>query len=217
MITIVQNYKKLTCQIKKMSKDLSLPFVPKLLPVTKGQSFKAIEQLYQLGCRDFAENKVQELGEKWQSLPKDIKWHFIGNLQSNKVRQVVRCAKFIHSVSSLKLLHRINRLAGEEKKFMLVFLQVNISGEASKGGFTKEELKDVVGEIKNCFHIKVLGLMTMTPKESCKQERRAIFLRCKAMAKDFGFEQTSMGMSSDYKQALEAGASYLRIGGLLFG
>ena len=216
MTTIAQNYEKLTCQIKKICEDLSLSSQPKLLPVTKGQSLKAIEQLYQLGCRDFAENKAQELMQKWQSLPKDIKWHFIGNLQSNKVAQVVRCVKFIHSVSSLKLLYRINRLAGEQKKIISLFLQVNISGESSKGGFIKRELKNVIGEIRSCSHIKVLGFMTMTRKGSCKQERLAIFCQCKAMANDFGLEQTSMGMSSDYKQALEAGASYVRIGRLLF-
>ena len=186
----------------------------RVLPVTKNQSAQAIQELYDHGLREFAENRLAVLEEKTKVLPNDIKWHFIGKIQSNKVRKILKLSTVLHSVDSLDLLTRIDRIAGEEGVFPELFIEVNISGEMSKSGITKDELTELMSvQLKNS---KIVGLMTMAPLESTETEQLEIFTSLKNLAAKFDLPQLSMGMSNDYRTAAACGATIVRIGTALF-
>ena len=191
--------------------------------VSKTKPIEEITKIYDLGHRNFGENKVQELEFKYESLPKDIKWHMIGHLQSNKVKKVIPIVSLIHSVDSLKLLKTINKESKKIDKTMDCLIQVNISNENSKFGFIKNELKFLNQDFLNDFkYIKIRGLMGMASFTNNEKQIRKEFQYLKEIFDDFNttlddFNILSMGMSNDYNIALEYGSNMVRIGSKIFG
>ena len=191
--------------------------------VSKTKPIEEINKIYDLGHRNFGENKVQELEFKYESLPKDIKWHMIGHLQSNKVKKVIPIVSLIHSVDSLKLLKTINKESKKIDKTMDCLIQVNISNENSKFGFIKKELEFLNQDFLNDFkYIKIRGLMGMASFTNNEKQIRKEFKYLKEIFDDFNtslddFNILSMGMSNDYNIALEYGSNMVRIGSKIFG
>ena len=191
--------------------------------VSKTKPKEDIEKVYNLGHRDFGENKVQELEYKYNNLPQDINWHMIGHLQSNKVRKVIPIVSLIHSVDSLKLLKVINK---ESKKFDKVtncLIQVNISKESSKYGFEDRELdflnQETINEYKNIKFKGLMGMASFTNDESIIKNEfnnlKNIYDNLRKEIDDFNI--LSMGMSNDYKIALQSGSNMIRVGSKIFG
>jgi PLP dependent protein len=198
-----------------------------LVAVSKTKPVEDILELYNLGQRDFGENYVQELVDKAEQLPKDIRWHFIGHLQTNKVKLIAPFVQLIHGVDSLKLLKEINKEAGKNNRVIDCLLQVHIAQEETKFGLNEEELDLVIKEAATLKldNIRIVGLMGMASFTEdvaiVRQEFRnlkEIFNRnAKSGAPNLKMESLSMGMSSDYKIAIGEGSSLVRIGSLLFG
>ena len=196
-----------------------------LVAVSKTKPLEDIQAMYDLGQRDFGENYVQELLEKSTKLPADIRWHFIGHLQTNKVKLILPLVQLIHGVDSLKLLKEIDKQAAKSGRVVDCLLQVHIAQEETKFGLDEEELMDIMNDISqgNYKHVQVAGLMGMASfTDNTEQVRkefghlRSIFDRVKAVAGPV-FRILSMGMSGDYQLALEQGSNMIRIGSLLFG
>jgi len=207
---------------------LSLPEGVKLVAVSKTKSNEEIMEAYNAGQRIFGENKVQELVRKWESLPKDIEWHFIGHLQSNKVRFIAPFVAMIHSVDSLKVLKIINDEAKREGRVIPCLLQVHIADEESKFGFSPEEAIQVTFAIKNTEsdNVTIAGVMGVaTYTDDVVQINKefstlhTIFQNLKDVF--FGgndnFREISMGMSHDYQYAIANGCTMVRIGSTIFG
>jgi len=190
---------------------------PLLIGVTKTHPPEQIMPYYNLGMRDFGENKAQEAFPKIEVLPKDINWHFIGHLQSNKVREAVGKFKLIHSVDSVKLLEKINSRAKELGIIQDVLLEVNISKEKSKFGLEPSEIKGVLEKARSLSNVRVLGLMTMAPYNSSESEQHKIFSSLRDLARSLALPELSMGMSNDFEIAVKDGATMVRIGTALFG
>lgn len=186
----------------------------RVLAVTKNQSAETIAELYSNGLREFAENRITVLEEKAKTLPSDISWHFIGKIQSNKVRKVLKLSKILHSVDSLELLRRIDRIAGEEGVAPELFIEVNISGEESKSGITSAELPALLECPLSCA--RIIGLMTMAPFDSTAEEQKEIFSTLKELADSHDLPELSMGMSNDYETAAACGSTIVRLGTILF-
>ena len=189
----------------------------KLVAVSKTFPADAIRRVYERGERRFGESRVEELIEKAAALPKDIEWHFIGHLQNNKVKKVLEHAQVIHSVDSVRLLERIDRLAEELGKKPRLLLEVNVSGEESKYGFAASELEAAVQRARELENIELVGLMTMAPLVATAQELKSIFSTLKKAADEMGLCELSMGMSGDYAEAVACGATLVRIGSAIFG
>lgn len=187
-----------------------------LVTVSKGHSASDIQSVYEVGCRDFGENRIDEAIPKIEALPKDIRWHFIGTLQSNKVRKAVGRFHLLHSVDSLPLAKKISECSLEKSLITNVLLQVNTSGEASKHGFTAGSLIMCFDQIKQLKGLHVKGLMTMAPLDASGQEIKECFRQLRLLKEELGLEDLSMGMSNDYKIALEEGATLIRIGSAIF-
>jgi pyridoxal phosphate enzyme (YggS family) len=195
-----------------------------LVAVSKTQSVDSIRALYDLGQRDFGENYVRELLAKKEQLPSDINWHFIGHLQTNKVRQITGAVQLIQGVDSLKLLQEIEKQAAKRGVVQDCLLQVHIAREETKFGFSEAELRQVVETGGSGFpHVRLRGLMGMA---SLTADETAIRKEFKYLQDLFHqvrsrsgeqFDILSMGMSSDYRIALECGSTMVRIGSLLFG
>ena len=204
-------------------KDILLNKNYTCVAVSKTKPIEEINKIYDLGHRNFGENKVQELEFKYESLPKDIKWHMIGHLQSNKVKKVIPIVSLIHSVDSLKLLKTINKESKKIDKTMDCLIQVNISNENSKFGFIKKELEFLNQDFLNDFkYIKIRGLMGMASFTNNEKQIRKEFQYLKEIFDDFNtslddFNILSMGMSNDYNIALEYGSNMGRIGSKIFG
>lgn len=200
----------------------------RLIAVSKTKSSKQIMELYDYGQRDFGENKVQELTEKHELLPKDIRWHEIGHLQTNKVKYIAPFVHLIHAVDSLKLLREINKQAEKNDRIIPCLLQFKIASEDSKYGLDKAEALEVLqsDEYKELNHVVIHGVMGMaTFTEDAGQVRKefqtlhGIFLELQEQFFQDAphFREISMGMSDDYPIALEEGSTLLRVGSLLFG
>ncbi|MEO6135220.1 MAG: YggS family pyridoxal phosphate-dependent enzyme [Ginsengibacter sp.] len=195
-----------------------------LVAVSKLQSTKKIMDLYAFGQRDFGENYVQELVEKESLLPKDIHWHFIGHLQRNKVKYIAPFVHLIQSVDSEKLLKEIDKEAAKNNRVINCLLQVHIAEEETKFGFTEDELeKFFLNNEKIYKNIKLAGLMGMGSLSDDNEKVKTEFKRLSTLFKNY-FEKDrtdnsflSMGMSSDYKIAIEEGSNMVRIGSLIFG
>jgi pyridoxal phosphate enzyme (YggS family) len=198
-----------------------------LVAVSKTKPIEDILSLYELGQRDFGENYVQELIDKQAVLPKDIRWHFIGHLQSNKVKYIAPFVHLIHGVDSLKLLQEINKQAGKYNRVIDCLLQVHIAMEETKFGMNEAELLDVQQRITDLrmADSRIVGLMGMASfSEDSKKVRdefrylKSLFDKCNSLTMDHGpWTTLSVGMSSDYKIAIEEGSTLVRIGSLLFG
>ena len=191
-----------------------------LVAVSKTKPAEDILELYDLGHRDFGENYVQELVEKAERLPKDIRWHFIGHLQSNKVKLITPFIYLIHGVDSLKMLKEIDKQAEKNKRLIDCLLQVHIAEEETKFGFDENELFAL--EIGQFANLKIKGLMGMASLTENTNKIRIEFKHLKTIYKKLStltpqLSILSMGMSADYKIAIEEGSNMVRIGSLLFG
>lgn len=201
----------------------------RLVAVSKTKPVEAIRALYELGQRDFGENYVQELVDKQPLLPTDIRWHFIGHLQSNKVKYIASFVHLIHGVDSIKLLKEINKQALKSNRVIDVLLQVHIASEETKFGLDETELAALLrggeGELQELQNIRVLGLMGMASFTENKNQVRKEFHYLKSLfdryidhpSSNVQFSILSMGMSGDYPLAIEEGSSMVRIGSLIFG
>ena len=201
-------------QIKK-----KLPLNVNLLAVSKGFSSQEIKIINNQGQNDFGESRLQEGIEK-QLLLKDsrnIKWHFIGRLQSNKIRKIVQNFEYIHSVDSLEKLLKISNVSFEEQKNPLIMLQVKLSDDPTKGGFNPKILIEKWDQIKKLKSIKIKGLMTINPKGLSSTENIRLFKKCRHLADSLKLQDCSMGMSGDWEEAVEAGSTWLRLGSIIFG
>jgi PLP dependent protein len=189
---------------------------PLLVAVTKGRTEEELLFLYNFGIRDFGENRIKEALGKMETLPKDIRWHFIGHLQTNKAKYAVGKFALIHSVDSQKLLEKINSCAREIGIAQDVLLEVNVSKERTKFGFGLEEVGGVVQSSKAYEHARILGLMVIAPQGASKGELQGVFRKLKEKADSLNLRELSMGMSEDFDVAIAEGATIVRIGRALF-
>ena len=190
-----------------------------ILAVSKGFKSQEIKTIQNIGQNDFGESKFQEAFEK-QVILKDLKqinWHFIGRIQSNKIRKIVQNFKYIHSVDSFEKLQKISNISHEEKKDPLIMLQVKLSNDPTKGGFDPRFLKLKWSEIQELKNIKLTGLMTINPKGLSSKENSELFKKCRSLADLLKLPDCSMGMSGDWEDAIDAGSTWLRLGALIFG
>jgi pyridoxal phosphate enzyme (YggS family) len=200
-----------------------------LVAVSKTKPVEAIKELYDLGHRDFGENYVQELVEKQQQLPQDIRWHFIGHLQSNKVKYIAPFVHLIHGIDSFKLLKEVSKQAKKLNRVIDVLLQVHIAQEETKFGFDERELQELLNtnssELHESGNIRIKGLMGMATFTEDQEKIRSEFKYLKSLFYTYSkseipnskFETLSMGMSGDYTLAIEEGSTMVRIGSLIFG
>lgn len=198
-----------------------------LVAVSKTKPPEDIMALYEAGHRDFGENYVQELAEKQAALPKDIRWHFIGHLQTNKAKYIVPFVHLVHGVDSWKLLHEINRQGAKAGRVVDVLLQVHIAQEETKFGLDEAELQDLIASLADVplHHIRIRGMMGMASftEEKRQVEKEFAYLKnlfdryAALTTSSIQFEVLSMGMSGDYPLAVAAGSNLVRIGSLLFG
>ena len=202
----------------KLSEDVVLIAVSKTKPIS------ALEEAYRAGQRVFGENKVQEMVEKWQALPKDIHWHMIGHVQRNKIKYMAEFVELIHGVDSIKTLKEINKQALKHNRKISVLLQVKIAREKSKFGIPLEELEDFMSNIKTLEldNVNFQGFMGMASNDPSQDIVREEFSILKQLydqyKKEFTtFEYLSMGMSGDYLLALDQGSNMIRVGSAIFG
>ena len=190
-----------------------------LLAVSKGFTSQEIKIINSLGQNDFGESRFQEALEKQILLKKhkNIKWHFIGRIQTNKIRKIVQNFEYIHSVDSYEKLLKISKVAFELGKVPSIMLQVKFSEDPSKGGFATKELEEKWSEIKQLKNIAIKGLMTINPRGLSSTENFKLFKECRDLADSLKLEDCSMGMSGDWEQAIEAGSTWLRLGTIIFG
>ena len=205
-----------------------IPTHVQLVCVSKFHPNESIIEAYEAGERVFGESKVQELCEKYDSLPKDIVWHFIGHLQTNKIKYLVPFVSLIHGVDSYKLLQEINKQAAKAGKVINCLLQVHIAQEDTKFGFSADELREVLssGDWKNMENIRLCGLMGMATFTDNQNQVRAEFRSLKSLfdevkadyfASEESFCEISMGMSDDHLLAIEEGSTMVRVGSSIFG
>ena len=205
----------------------NLPDNVTLVAVSKTKPVSDLMEAYEAGQRIFGENKIQEMTEKWQQMPKDIEWHMIGHVQSNKVKYMVPYVKLIHGVDSLKLLKEINRQAVRWRKNINCLLQIHIAEEETKFGLNEEELEELLhsAEFKAMTNIKIVGLMGMATFTDNQEQIKREFNHLKVVFDQYKTLQTpnlqlqtlSMGMSGDYQIAIDCGSTMVRIGSSIFG
>ncbi len=202
----------------------SLPEKVALVAVSKTQKPATVLEVYKAGQRIFGENKVQEMVQKWETLPKDIQWHMIGHLQTNKVKYMAQFVSLVHAVDSLKLLKEINVQAKKHNRTIHCLLQIYIADETTKFGLTEEELYGIIQsqEFKSLGNVKVVGLMGMATFTEDKEKIRREFRYLKSLFDKLKMELSdisilSMGMSGDYEIAIEEGSTMVRIGSSIFG
>lgn len=199
-----------------------------LVAVSKTQPLAAIEAAYAAGQRDFGENRVEELGPKAEAAKQaglhELRWHLIGTIQSRKTRQAIGPPALIHSVDRMKIAARLSRDALDAGRVVRVLLEVNISGEASKQGFTPQELLEGAGALLDMPGIEVQGVMTMAPLEMGGEAARPVFRGLRTLRDDLAvrypalsWTQLSMGMTNDFEVAVEEGATLVRVGSAIFG
>lgn len=196
-----------------------------LIAVSKTKPVSLVMEAYDAGIRDFGENKVQELVQKYEEMPKDIRWHMIGHLQTNKVKYIIDKVCLIHGVDSLHLAQEISRQAVRHNLTANILIEVNIGGEESKFGCRYEEAENLVKEISLLPRIAVKGLMTIAPYAANPDENRGYFVKMKQLSVDITKDSgnnidvsiLSMGMTGDYPVAIEEGATYIRVGTGIFG
>ncbi|MDE5951652.1 MAG: YggS family pyridoxal phosphate-dependent enzyme [Acetatifactor sp.] len=196
-----------------------------LIAVSKTKPVSMLQEAYENGVRDFGENRVQELLDKYETLPKDIRWHMIGHLQRNKVKYLVDKVYLIHSVDSLRLAQEIQKEAEKRQVQVNILVEGDVAGEESKFGGSLEETLQLVQEIALLPSVHIQGLMTVAPYVQDSEENRRIFANLKQLAVDIerknidnvNMNVLSMGMSGDYQVAVEEGATYVRVGTGIFG
>ena len=208
----------------------SIPENVTLVAVSKTKPVADLTEAYNAGQRVFGENKIQEMTEKWEQMPKDIQWHMIGHVQTNKVKYMAEYVSLIHGVDSLKLLQEINKQAAKHNRVIDCLLQIYIAEEESKFGLDEKELNDILQseEFKSLQNIKVIGLMGMATFTDNKAQIKKEFKHLKTIfdslstdainhVSNVNMNTLSMGMSGDYKLAIECGSTMVRIGSSIFG
>ncbi len=189
-----------------------------LLAVSKGFKSVDIEYIHSLGQIEFGESKVQEaLSKQIFRNNKNLNWHFIGKIQSNKIRKIVENFAFIHSVDSYQKLLKISKIAIEINKIPNVMIQVKLANDPEKGGMSYEELIKTWDQIKKINGVRVNGLMTINPKGLSSNENFELFKKCRFIADQLELPECSMGMSKDWEEAVKAGSTWLRLGSIIFG
>jgi len=202
----------------------TLPSHVTLVAVSKTKPVADLMEAYDVGQRIFGENKIQEMTEKWEQMPKDIQWHMIGHVQTNKVKFMAEYVSLIHGVDSLKLLQEIDKQAQKHNRIIDCLLQVYIAEEETKFGLDEQELNELLSssEYQQLQNIKVVGLMGMATFTDNKSQIKKEFLHLKSLFDKFKIQNTnfkiiSMGMSGDYQLAIECGSTMVRIGSSIFG
>jgi pyridoxal phosphate enzyme (YggS family) len=219
-MTIAQNIADINTQLQGTQAHL--------IAVTKTKPISDLEQAYQAGCKVFGENKVQEMVSKWEVLPKDIQWHLIGHLQSNKVKYIASFVSLIHSVDSFKLLQEINKQAVKNERVIDCLLQIYIAQEDTKFGLSEEEAIELLEspELKELQHIRLVGLMGMASNTDNQEQIRVEFKSLKQLFDRIAstyqlpnttWKEISMGMSGDFLIAAEEGSTLVRVGSAIFG
>ncbi len=219
-MTIAQNIADINTQLQGTQAHL--------IAVTKTKPISDLEQAYQAGCKVFGENKVQEMVSKWEVLPKDIQWHLIGHLQSNKVKYIAPFVSLIHSVDSFKLLQEINKQAVKNERVIDCLLQIYIAQEDTKFGLSEEEAIELLEspELKELQHIRLVGLMGMASNTDNQEQIRVEFKSLKQLfdriastyqLPNTAWKEISMGMSGDFLIAAEEGSTLVRVGSAIFG
>lgn len=196
-----------------------------LIAVSKTKPVEMLKEAYDLGVRVFGENKVQELLDKYEALPKDIEWHMIGHLQTNKVKYIIGKVAMIHSVDSLKLAQTIEKESAKRNCVTKILIEVNVAEEESKFGIHVDELEAFVEKLAQFRHVQVCGLMTIAPFVDNSEENREIFKNLHKLSVDImgknidnrNVNVLSMGMTNDYEVAIEEGATMIRVGTGIFG
>lgn len=219
-IKLVEENIKKACE--KVGRDVN---EVTLIAVSKTKPYTAIEEALPTGVKDYGENKVQELCDKYEILPKDIKWHMIGHLQRNKVKYLVGKASLIHSVDSIRLAEQIEKEYAKADEIANILIEVNMAQEESKFGITSEETEQLVREIAKFPHIRIKGLMTIAPYTDNPESNRVYFRNMKKLSVDIenknidnvSMSVLSMGMTGDYQVAVEEGATLVRVGTRIFG
>ena len=197
----------------------------RLIAVSKTKPAEMVMEAYRAGVRDFGENKVQEILEKAPALPQDIRWHMIGHLQKNKVRQVVGKVVLIHSVDSVSLAEQIEKEAAKQGCEADILLEVNVAEEETKFGFRTGEVEEAARQIAKLPHVHIQGLMTIAPFVENSEENRGVFQKLFDLSVDMkrknidnvNMNVLSMGMSGDFMTAIEEGATMIRVGTSIFG
>ena len=212
---------RIAASAAKVGRD---PLSVTIVAVTKTQSVHSIHAAYELGLRDFGENRLEEAEDKFGLLPDDIRWHMVGHVQSRKAPRVVGRYALLHSVDSVKLAHRLNRFGSEAGYRVPVLLEVNASGEASKHGFSPESIEAAVEALSEFQQLQIQGLMTMAPIVADPELTRPVFaclfslrLRLSARFPECDWRHLSMGMTDDLDVAVEEGATLVRVGRAIFG
>ncbi len=196
-----------------------------LIAVSKTKPIPMLEEAYEYGCRHFGENKVQELVDKYEVMPKDIKWHMIGHLQRNKVKYIVDKVYLIHSVDSVRLAEEISKEAVKKNVTVNILVEVNVAEEESKFGTTLQNAEELVRAISILPGISIKGLMTIAPYVENPEDNRQYFVKLRQLSVDImhknidnvSMDVLSMGMTGDYQVAVEEGATYVRVGTGIFG
>ena len=196
-----------------------------LIAVSKTKPVTDLQEIYNAGVRDFGENKVQEMCDKMENMPKDIKWHMIGHLQRNKVKYIVGNVALIHSVDSYRLAEEINIQAKKKGIVVPILVEVNIADETTKFGVSKEDAMELVRQIASLDALSIKGLMTIAPYVVDPEENRAYFRKIKELSVDIdnqnidnvSMDILSMGMTGDFEVAIEEGATMVRVGTGIFG
>ena len=201
-----------------------IPENVKLVAISKTKSAEDIMMAYEIGQRVFGENKIQEMSAKYEDLPKDIKWHMVGHVQSNKIKYMAPYVDLIHGIDSLKSIKILNKEGVKNNRILNCLLQLKISKEESKFGLGEKEFKEIINsdEYKEMKNVKIKGLMAMASNTNEKSIIRSEFVHAKKIFDeinngDKSFEILSMGMSNDYKIAIECGSNMIRLGSLIFG
>lgn len=211
--------------LKKVLKEI--PAGVKLVAVSKMNTIERIQEAYDAGQRVFGENRVQELMPKFEALPKDIEWHLIGHLQTNKVKSIAPFVSMIHSIDSEKLLFEVNRQARKAERSINVLLQFHVAQEDTKFGFTVEEAEEMFAQIKmsNLTNVVISGVMAMASNVDSQDQIRKEFQKVKEIfahfkkkyfLEDENFKEISMGMSGDYQLAIKEGSTIVRVGSKIF-
>ena len=216
---VMNNIERACKKAGRTPEDVTLIAVSKTKPITM------LQEIYDHGCRNFGENKVQELLDKYEVLPKDIKWHMIGHLQRNKVKYIVDKVSLIHSVDSLRLAEEISKEALKKNVEVNILVEVNVANEETKFGTTSQEAIELVDAISKLPGIHIKGLMSIAPYVEDSEQNRQYFAQLKQLSVDIitknidnvSMDILSMGMSGDYEVAVEEGATYVRVGTGIFG
>jgi PLP dependent protein len=223
MSSIRENYLRVMERIEKAARRVGRdPKEIKLVAVSKTVEAARIKEAIEAGVSILGENYVQEAQKKIEEIGRPVAWHFIGHLQSNKVKYAVRLFDMIHSIDSLALAEELNRRAEQVGQVAKVMIEVNISGEATKFGTDEEKVMSIVSGILNLNHLSLEGLMTMPPYFESPEMSRPYYIQLRSlkerMAKEgVPLKELSMGMSNDFEIAIEEGATYVRVGTAIFG